>query len=206
MKRVLATVLSLAALALVLTGCSSLRLVDSDVTAFPNWTAAPPGPGTPYRFERLPSQQAIGSQQDAIETLARAALAKVGLELNPATARYSVQVIVNTQVLTRYDGGFGGFGFGGAGVFLGGGSGGAGLGMSFPLGGGGGLGEPYFKRDLTILIRDLGTNQVVFETRALHDGVWSDTLAVVPAMLDAALRGFPQPPPGTRRINVDIPR
>jgi hypothetical protein len=29
---------------------------------------------------------------------------------------------------------------------------------------------------------------------------------VLPAMLDSALRGFPQPPPGTRRINVEIPR
>jgi hypothetical protein len=25
-------------------------------------------------------------------------------------------------------------------------------------------------------------------------------------MLDAALTGFPQPPPGTRRVNVEIPR
>jgi tRNA 2-thiocytidine biosynthesis protein TtcA len=72
---------------------------------------------------------------------------------------------------------------------------------------GGGIAEPpYFKRDLSLVMRDLRTNQVAFETRALHDGVWGDTLAVLPAMLDSALRGFPQPPPGTRRINVEIPR
>jgi hypothetical protein len=65
---------------------------------------------------------------------------------------------------------------------------------------------PWFKRELTILMRDLSTGQVMYETRALHDGVWSDTLAVLPAMLDAALTGFPQPPPGTRRINIEIPR
>jgi hypothetical protein len=57
-----------------------------------------------------------------------------------------------------------------------------------------------------MLMRELSSGQVVFETRAVHDGVWSDTLAVLPAMLNAALQGFPQPPPGTRRINVEIPR
>lgn len=212
MKRTVLSFLSMVALALVLSGCSGMRLVDSDVTAYSTWPSAPPSPGTPYRFERLPSQQAIGNPQDSIELLARSALAKVGLELNPQAARYSVQVVLNTQVIDRLDGGLGGFGgfggFGGyggygygSGVFLGAGSGGAGLGLSFPI-----QSQPYFKRDLTVLVRDLGTNQVVYETRALHDGVWSDTLAVVPAMLDAALQGFPQPPPGTRRVNIEIPR
>jgi hypothetical protein len=184
---------------LFMTGCSGMRLVDSDVSAFPHWNGAPPGPGTAYRFERLPSQQAPGAQQDAVEAQARTALAKVGLELNPAVARYSVQVVLNTQRVVRwpYDG------WGGPGVFLAGGNRGAALGLSFPLG----YSEPdYFKRELSILMRDLRSQQVAFESRALHDGVWSDTAAVLPAMLDAALRGFPEPPPGTRRINVEIPR
>lgn len=204
MKRTLAVILSIAAMALLMTACSTVRIVDSDVTAFSTWQAAPPGPGTPYRFERLPSQQAVGSQQDLVEGLARTALAKVGMELNSPVARYSVQVVINTQVLERipYDSVYDGFGYGGPGVFLGGGSRGASVGLSFPMR----FAEPYFKRDLSILMRDLKTNQVVFETRALHEGVWSDTLAVLPAMLDSALRGFPQPPPGTRRINVEIPR
>lgn len=191
-------------MAFFMTGCSTVRLVDSDVTAFSHWSAAPPAPGTAYRFERLPSQQAVGAQQDHVEGLARSALAKVGMELNPALARYSVQVVINTQVVERYpyDGGYDGFGFATPGVFLGGGSRGASMGLSFPMR----FPEPYFKRDLRILMRDLSSNQVAFETRALHDGVWRDTLAVLPAMLDAALRGFPQPPPGTRRINVEIPR
>ena len=57
-----------------------------------------------------------------------------------------------------------------------------------------------------MVMRDLTTQKVVFETRAVHDGVWSDGLAVLPAMLDSALLGFPQPPAGVRRINVEIPR
>lgn len=204
MKRRFLAIFSIAVMALFMTGCSTVRLVDSDVTAFYGWKAAPPAPGTPYRFERLPSQQAVGSQQDLVEGLTRTSLAKVGMELNSPVARYSVQVVVNTQVVERYpyDSPYDGFGFGMPGVFVGGGNRGASVGLSFPMR----FSEPYYKRDLTLLMRDLGSNQVVFETRALHDGVWGDTLAVLPAMLDSALRGFPQPPPGTRRVNVETPR
>jgi len=46
----------------------------------------------------------------------------------------------------------------------------------------------------------------VYETRASHNANSGDRLAVLPAMLDAALRGFPEPPPGTRRITVEMPR
>ena len=206
MKRALSALFLILTSLWLVTGCAGVRLVDTDVTAFPKWTAAPPGPGTTYRFERLPSQQNLAAQQDAVEAQARTALARVGMELNQAVARYSVQVAASTQIIERgypgFDGGFGG-GFGGPGVFLSGGNRGAGIGLSFPLR----FPEPtYFRRELTVLMRELSSQQVVFETRAFHDGVWSDTQAVLPAMMDAALRGFPEPPPGTRRINVDIPR
>jgi hypothetical protein len=176
-----------------------MRLVDSDVTAFAAWTAAPPAPGTRYKFERLPSQTAA-TQQDKIEALATTSLAKVGLALSPVDARYSVQVLLGTEIVQLYPNN--GFGFGGTGVFVGGGSMGSSIGLSFPIG----FGEPFYKRSLSILMRDLTTQKVVFETRALHDGVWGDGFAVLPAMLDSALLGFPQPPAGTRRINVEIPR
>ena len=180
-------------------------MLENEVTAFYNWNASPPTPGTAYRFERLPSQQVIGAQQDYVEERARTALAKVGMQMNPATARYSVQVRVSTQVIERLpnDGaGYDGFGFATPGVFLGGGSQGAAFGLSFPMR----FSEPYYRRELTLLMSDLGTHQVVFETRALSDGVQGETLSVLSAMLDAALRGFPQPPPGLYRVNVQIPR
>ena len=202
MKRALAALFLIATSLWLMTGCAGVRLVDTDVTAFPKWTAAPPGPGTAYRFERLPSQQNPAAQQDAVEAQARSALAKVGMELNLAVARYSVQVMATTQIIER---GYPGYDsvFGGPGVFLGGGNRGVGFGLSFPLR----FPEPtYFKREVALLMRELATQQVVFETRAFHDGVWSDSQAVFPAMMEAALRGFPEPPPGTRRINVEIPR
>jgi hypothetical protein len=185
--------------ALFLSACSSMRVVDSDVTAFSAWTAAPPVPGTRYRFERLPSQTAA-TQQDRVEALAATSLSKVGMALSPLDARYSVQIILNTEIVQRYP--EPGFGFGGTGVSIGGGSLGTSIGLSFPIG----LGESYYKRSVTLLMRDLTTQKVVFESRALHDGVWNDGFAVLPAMLDSALLGFPQPPAGTRRINVEIPR
>ena len=205
MKRSIPAIFSVAVMALFMVGCSTTRVLENEVTAFYNWNAAPPTPGTAYRFERLPSQQVIGAQQDYVEERARTALAKVGMQMNPATARYSVQVRVSTQVIERLpnDGaGYDGFGFATPGVFLGGGSQGAAIGLSFPMR----FSEPYNRRELTLLMSDLGTHQVVFETRALSDGVQGETLSVLSAMLDAALRGFPQPPPGPYRVNVQIPR
>lgn len=208
MQRLLAAIFSVATLVFLTAGCSTIRVIDSDVSAFYQWSAAPPGPGTAYRFERLPSQQVVGAQQDYVENLARTALAKVGMEADaaaPATARYSVQVSVTTQVVERFPPdafGYDGFGFATPGVFLGGGNRGASLGLSFPMR----FSEPYYRRELSLLMRDLATNQVVFETRAVSDDAQGETLQVLSAMLDAALRGFPQPPAGTRRIQTVIPR
>jgi hypothetical protein len=181
----------------VLAGCTGLRTVDTDVTAFSQWKNAPPGANTPYRFERLPSQQMPQEQQGAVEQAARAALARVGLVLDPAAARYSVQVVSSSQPV--YDG-YGGFG--GPGVFLGGasGGGGVGVGLSFPIGR---SASTSVRHDLAIVMREVSTQQVVFETRASHGGTSGDRMAVLPAMMDAALRGFPEPPAGTRRINVE---
>lgn len=199
MKRLFAAVLSIALIGLFVTGCASNRLVESDVSAFHRWNGAPPVPGTLYRFERLPSQQ--GAQQDYLESLSRAALARVGLRLEPSVARLGVQVGLSTVVMARgpYDGG--GFGYMTPGIFLGGGSRGASFGLSFPLR----FSEPpFYRRELTLLMRDLASGQVVFETRALSDSLHNDLPALLPAMLEAALRGFPQPPAGMRRIPVDL--
>ena len=94
MKRSIQAIFSVAVMALFMVGCSTTRVLENEVTAFYNWNASPPTPGTAYRFERLPSQQVIGAQQDYVEERARTALAKVGMQMNPATARYSVQVRV----------------------------------------------------------------------------------------------------------------
>lgn len=200
MKRLFAIFLTVLAGVLV-AGCASTGLIESDVNAFHRWNGAPPAPGTLYRFERLPSQQASGMSQDYLESLSRAALARVGLQLDPPVARLGVQVGLSTVVMARgpYDGG--GFGFITPGIFLGGGSRGASFGLSLPLR----FAEPpFYRRELTLLMRDLASGQVVFETRALSDSVQDDLPVLLPAMLESALRGFPQPPSGIRRISVDL--
>jgi hypothetical protein len=208
MKRFLKIILSAMHMSVLLAGCSGLRVVESDVTAFSAWTSVPPGPNTPYRFERLPSQQVQAAQQDLIEGSAIASLAKVGLVIDPAKARLAVTITANTQFAART-----GYGYGAPNVFLGAGNFGSSVGFSFPFGGpfSGPFAtpfpaDPYYLREIRIQMRDLADQKVVFETTALSDSPWGDGYALLPAIIDAALLGFPQPPPGTRRIKVETNR
>ena len=184
--------------ALWLTGCASTRLVDSDVQSFSQLAGAPAR--ATYAFERLPSQQAQGAQQSAVEEQARAALAKVGLRQDNAAPFYRVHVHARTDLLAYpdyWDGpGWGWGGWGGLGVgrgFYGG------LSMRFPP-------PTLYRREVGLILREAATGNVVYETRAVHEGVWTDNPAVFAAMFDAALSGFPTPPTGPRRIVLEIPR
>ena len=196
--------LTLLCVALALTGCASVRLVDSDVQSFSQLRALPAPPT--YRFERLPSQQAQGAQQDTIEAHAVQALAKVGMRFDPsAQAAYRVQVqarIDREMPADWYDPWFGGgWGPGWGGGFGGWGGRGfyGGLSMRFPP-------PTLYRREVGLIVRDAATAAVVYETHAVHEGIWTDNPAVFGAMFDAALSGFPTPPIGQRRVNVEIPR
>jgi hypothetical protein len=209
MRRVLIAVIFGASL-VALGGCASSRLVNSDVTSFARWTPAPPTPGSSYRFERLPSQQQPDARQPPLEGLAQAALARVGLQHNPQAASFSVQVSATVQPILRPRWDAYGYPSAGSSVFIGSGvgvgSGGSiGFGFGLPLGGGG-MEPPLYRRDVNLVIRELRTNTAVYETRAFSEDPWSDDGPVLAAMLDAALRNFPVPPAGTRRISIEIPR
>lgn len=188
----------------LLTGCASVRLVDADVTSFATPPAIPNG--AYYRFERLPSQQANPQSQDWLENLAQQALTQAGLKRQDSLALYSIQVGYNLRI-TPYGPGdepYSGVQLG-WGLGWGGRSGGVSIGGRAPF-----FGmppqQPYYWHRVSLVIRSLSTQQVVYETQAVHDGRWRDSDVVVPAMLDAALRGFPLPPAGPRRINIEIPR
>ena len=192
---------------LLLGGCASTRLVDSDVQAFSQLRALPAPPT--YRFERTLSQQAQPTQQGVLEAQAAQALAKVGMQFNadgPAAYRVQVQARMQRELQPYwYDpwggwnsplGGWGwglGTGWGGRGGFYGG------LSMNFPP-------PTQYRREVTLVLRDAASGSVVYETHAVHDGIWNDSPAVFAAMLDAALTGFPVPPVGPRRVNIEIPR
>lgn len=196
---------ALLGLALLLGGCSGLRLVESQVRATPTAAAGTIESGARYRFERLPSQT-DAVETDSVEAIAEAELAEVGLVRDDAAARYSVQISTRMESFYVEDWGRPGNGtrFGGSIII---GTGGAvygpgstvGMGMRFPP-------PTQYRHEATVLLRDLATNQVVYETRATHEGPWSDRYNVLRAVLAAALKDFPHPPGGTRRVKVEIPR
>lgn len=178
----------------MLSGCATGYLLDNQVQSFSQLQSLPAQPS--YRFERTLSQQADPAQQ-ALEALADPALYRAGLRRDDANPRYSVQVSARTmQTLSPYADPwdrFGwGLGFGGRGF-------GIGFGGGFPRGD-----SPWFHREVSIVVRELGTNRVVYETHATNDGPWMDNRSVLPAMFDAALQGFPNPPPGPRRVDIHV--
>lgn len=196
MKRSLAGLLGLCVAALLLAGCASTFVVDSSVRSFSSLAALPAQPT--YRFERLPSQQEPGQAQ--LEAMADAALHHAGLRRDDANPRYAVQV--SGRLLPtlspwadpwRWGGGWG-VGYHRRGL---------GLGFGGPWGG---LESPWYHREVAIVVRELPSNRVVFESHASNDGPWLDNNLVFPAMFQAALQGFPNPPTGPRRVDVQVGR
>lgn len=187
---------SVALAAVALSGCATGYLLDNQVQSFSHLATAPE-PAT-YRFDRLPSQLADPTQQ-ALEGLADPALHRAGLRRDDANPRYSVQVTARTaRVLSPYadpwDSWGGPWGFPGRGV-------GVGFGWGAPFGR---MESPWYQREVGVLVRELATNQVVYETRAANNGPWMDNRTVIPAMFDAALQGFPNPPQGPRRVDIQV--
>ena len=191
------------ALALLLTACGGMRIVDSDVSTFAGSEPLPPAANLAYRFERLPSQQATPQQSDALEAIAQTALARAGLRRDDAGAQVSVQLSLKMfrdpqapwddprylegrsiprAVATPY------------GLMMRHPP----LDMAFEF--------PYYRRELAIVIRRVSDGRVLYEVKAQHDGRWSDDANVLPAMFQAALSAFPAAPGGPRRVVVEIPR
>jgi len=184
--------------AAVLAGCGSGYLMENQVQSFSRLPGVPAAPT--YSFERLPSQ-AQDPAQNTIEAAADPALFRAGLRRDDAAPRLRVQVSARVQqgVSPWADAWHphwpGRYGFGA----------GRGLGMGF------GFGWPsmdrdynWFYREVSVVMRDAATQQVVFESRAVNDGPWLDSRAALQAMFDAAMQGFPNPPPGPRTVNVQL--
>ena len=187
----------------LLTGCATTRVIDSQVLAIAN---VPPGmnlQGAAYRFERLPSQ-AANPEAGLAERQAELALATVGLVRNDGAARLSVQVgFLGSEYLSDPWGrpyGWGPYGTVAVGRGTAWGSGvGVGMSMRMPP-------SPQYHREVSLVLRDLGSGQVVYETRASHDGPWSDSTRIFATLFQAALAHFPTPPAGPLRVNIELPR
>jgi Domain of unknown function (DUF4136) len=201
-----------ASLLLLLGGCSGMRVVESQVSTvstLPEGSA--PLAGARYRFERLPSQ--INQADTAsIETIADTELAKLGLVHDDAAAGYSVLLTTRMQSYYVNPWGYPSYGPGLYGprfygsVMVGGGKMGGiygyGMGPGYPLG----MHYYYeYNYEVSLLLRDLRTGQLVYETGATHAGPWSDRDNILRALLAAALKDFPNPPAGPRSVKVEIP-
>ena len=171
-------------MALVLAACA-VAPPQATVQVFTPAMQVPPG--TTYRHERLPSQ-AFRPDQAILEGVADTWLARAGLRRDDANPRMAVQATVSQEAVAY------GSGPSWMSVGVGGGSwsgGGVGLGLNFPVGGT--AAYPLLRVD--VQVRDLGSGQVVFQVQA------SSTSGANPAvLLDAALRDFPNMPPGTRVV------
>ena len=156
--------------------------------------------GAHYQFER--GQQMVGQPPpERLEAMAKDALARVGLVHDDAHPRLGVQVTGN--VGAYWDNG--GYGRSGWSFGLGMGSGFRGGGVGF------GFGAPLFDPDIpfyvsevSVLIRDLQSGQIVYDTRARHEGPWHDTENVLAALFTAALEGYPDPGQASRRVAVPL--
>lgn len=201
MKRALSVLLFIASL----TGCATSWVVDSNVKSFSSLGTVPPG--ATYRFDRLPSQQADGARQDSLEAMAGAALDKVGLRRDDANPQYNAQIGARvTAGLSPwadpwlYDGPWG-YGWGGGYGYYGrrwyGGGWYGGPALAPPA-------NPWYEREVSIVLREAGSNRVVYETRARNDGPYTSSAAILPVMFQAALQGFPNPPQGERRVNIEL--
>lgn len=200
MKRLflrLAGAVLLAAGAAVLSGCASGYLLDNQVQSFSGLQGLP-APAT-YRFERLPSQAADPAQAQ-LEAFADQALFNAGLRRDDAAPRYGVQVSARVERrLSPYADPWDPWGWGWGSVGFGGHRGGVGIGFGLPR-----MDSPWFHREVNIIVRELASNRVVYETRAINDGPWLDSSSVLPAMFQAAMQGFPNPPQGPRRVDIQV--
>jgi len=174
-----------------LAGCATTRLIDSEVRSFRS--ASADVAASSYQFERLPSQQADAAAQVQREQWAQPVLQRVGLTLASQAPRYTVQwgvaseqVLRNEPVFRRLWGGFPVRPvFAAPPLFL-------------PI-------EPMLYRfQVQVLVRDALSREVVYEASAQHTGPWNDQAQILPAVLLAAMRDFPQGASGPSSVKVEI--
>jgi hypothetical protein len=189
---------------LLLTACAGPRLIDSTVNSFAQWPAGQPFSPSTYRFERLPSQSTpqAAARQEQVESLARQALNKAGLQYEAVSPQYSVlaqaliEPLATDPIWMSGHGPWGGL-----------------PGRDFLVNGRGQvipIGMPFFnaepimyRRQVSLVMRQIDSGVIVFETHALSEGPGFEASGVLSAMFEAALAGYPLPKPGPRQVLVD---
>lgn len=186
---------ALCAAAALLAGCAGPRLVESDVRSY-STLAVLPNPPT-YRIEHLPSQQLHAAAFAPIEEQAVGALARVGLRRDEARPSLVAQLGAEGGYATPrawpyysadpFYGRWGmGYGRGWGGNWM----------MDTP--------PTLYHRKVSLVLRNAQTQQVVYETSATYEDVWTKDPAIYGVLFDQALSGFPQPPQGPRSVRTEV--
>jgi hypothetical protein len=180
-----------ALLALALAGCASLNSIDTDVSSYGIWPAGR-APGS-FAFERLPSQQAQGERQGALEAAADPANADVTVQLGARITRYDTSPW-DDPFWWRWGPAYGRYaGYPGY------------PGWYYPYYGFGGMySTPRYDREVAVLIRDRRTGAPLYETRATSDGYSAGDATLLSTMFQAALKDFPTPAVSPRRVTMPL--
>jgi len=191
----------MALFSLLFSGCNSMRIIESQVQTSIQWpTSATAQTAVPaktfFRLDRLPAD--VNSLQAGwAEVELEAALAPLGWTRNDTQAQYTIWIGVRAAEfiadpwgrpvrgpwVNRFN------------ISIGTGYRRAG----FPPPSG-------YAQEVSIIIRDLRTSNVVYQTKALHEGPWTDQQNIWRAMIGAALQGFPNPSVLNRRVDTSIAR
>ncbi len=211
MRRLACLALLCTLLSTLLSACGGMRLIDTQVRAASALSDTTSLQGASYKFERSPLNPTPSNAPDTLETQAEQALGQVGLVRNDEAP--TLTVLLGLRV-TPYLVNQGSRLYGSPYAYGGWGSStryGAGMGIGLGWGTGWGMGSRFppttlYRYELQMLMRDVRSGQLVYETQAVHDGPWNDSAKILPALLRAALKDFPNPGAPVRRVDIEIPR
>ena len=192
-----------AATALVLTGCAAFNNLNNEVSTYGPWPAD--RKPASFAFERLPSQQAQPQRQQQLEDAARGAVEAVGFSAaaDANSAEYLMQLgarVTSNDPWVYNDPLFWRTGYFRYGYHYGHprwGRGGGPWGYGYD-------GASSFDREVALLIRDRKTGQLLYEARAVNSGPSASIDYLLPAMFQAAMKGFPGTGPNPRNVTVQI--
>jgi len=200
-----------------LSGCSTVRIIESQVQTTAQWLVQSPAPTqAQFRLERLPAD-ANNLQAGWAEVELVSALAPLGWTRNDVDAQYSVWIGVRAAEFITDAWGRPVRGPWINHVYIGVGTGfrprgvGTGVGWSLmtPVYPGMRPGFPPsvgYVQEVSIIIRDLASSRVVYQTTATHDSPWSDHSNILRAMISASFQGFPNPSVSRRRVDTTLTR
>lgn len=184
-------------------GCAGIDNVKVQVSSQGSWPQNRK-PGS-FVIERLPSQQANAAEQERIEAAALPALQAAGFTQAASAEQADVLIQIGARVFEvvrrdpfyaspfywRHDWWY----YGHRRPFF--------YGPAYGLG----YYEDYpdYHREVGILMRDRRSQQIVYETRAMHTSRWTSN-ALLPAMFEAAMKDFPLPALSPRTVTVTLPK